>query len=378
MEFYEDPHLVYGRLRDEAPLYHNAERNIWALTRYEDVLAASRDYETFSSARGVDVVDFSYGPGDILDMDPPRHDELRRIVRDFFTPTGIRSLEGYITDRVDQLLLTLRSEGGGDLVHGFARRLPFSVICHLWGLPPEDHEQIEDWFVRMVERTPGQFEVPEDVDRAGSEMNDYIHRTLDRRRRSPTDDLLGALAVAVDNNLMSAEEINGLTRILLVAGIHTTETLIGNSLHLLADFPEERQALAERPETIPKAVEELLRWVSPVQWLTRTTTADVLLHETQMPAGSRVVLVFAAANRDERKFADADVLDLGREKNPHLAFGQGIHFCIGATLARLEARIAFTAFFQRVPRYRLSGRLERMFTGAERGFSCLPVEFFAT
>jgi len=376
LRLYDDPYPVYRELRDTAPVYRNAERGLWVLSRYADVQAAAGDWRTFTNGRGVDVdvEDFTFGPGDLLDMDPPRHDELRKILRDTFTPKAVRALEPVVAAKVDELLDGLVERGRGDFASEFARRLPFTVICELWGIPREDHDLLEDWFVRMVERAPEEMAVQDDVWVAGEEMRAYIDAAVRDRERRPRGDLLSTIAAAVADGRMTAEEVVGMTRILLVAGIHTTETLIANSLHLLAPLPDERRALAQDPSLIPVAIEELLRYESPVQWLARATTADVELHGAVIPAGERVVLLWAAANRDERHFADPDTLDLRRSPNTHMAFGQGIHFCIGAPLARLEARIAFAKLFARIPEYRVAGPVERMFTRQERGISRLPVE----
>jgi cytochrome P450 len=375
--FDDDPYPTYARLRDEAPVYYNADRDLWVLSRYHDVLAAGQDWQALSNARGVDldIDDFSFGPGDLLDMDPPRHDQLRRVLRDTFTPKNVKALEPVITTMVDQLLDPLCERGYGDFAREFAHRLPFRVICALWGVPLADHSLIEDWFARMVTRDPGQVAVQNDVWVAGEEMRSYVSEAIAERRRRPRGDLLGVIAEAVADGRMSEAEIDGMTRILLVAGVHTTETLIANSLYLLASRPDERRELAEDPSLLPTAIEELLRYESPVQWLARATTADVEYHGQVIPAGQRVVLLWAAANRDERQFPHADELDLRRSPNNHMAFGRGIHFCIGAPLARLESRIAFAALFKRIPEYEVTGPIDRMFTRNERGINQLPVEF---
>jgi cytochrome P450 len=376
LKFYDDPYPVFLQLRETAPVYHNDERRLWVLSRYSDVLAAARDWRTFVSSRGVDVdvEDYTLGPGDLLDMDPPRHDELRRILRDTFTPQSIKALEPLIVAKVDELLDPIIERGHGDLATEFAHRLPFFVVCELFGIPHEDHGLFEDWFVRMVVRDPEEMAVQDDVWVAGEEMRVYLDDAVRERRARPREDLLGSIAKAISEGRMTAEEVVGMTRILLVAGVHTTETLIANSIHLLAPLPDERQALAEDPSRIPVAVEELLRYDSPVQWLARATTAPVELHGQLIPAAERVVLVWASANRDDRHFAAGETLDLRRTPNAHLAFGQGIHFCIGAPLARLESRIAFKALFTRIPEYHIAGPIERMFTRQERGISKLPLE----
>ena len=377
LRFYEDPYPLYRHLRDHAPLYRNEERDLWVLSRYSDIQAVARDWQQFVSARGVDidVDDYSLGPGDFLDMDPPRHDELRSVLHRDFTPRRIKSLELFVRTSVSQLLDVLVEEGGGDLAKQFAQRLPLTVICELWGVPRDDHQLIENWFVRMVERIPGEVAVQDDVWVAAEEMRSYIAAAIAERRRSPRDDLLGTMAQALNEGRMHTEEVDGMTRILLVAGIHTTSTFIANSLLLLAPLPDERRQMARKPASIPAAIEELLRYETPVQWLARTAARDVQMYDTVIAGGDRLILLWASANRDERRMADPDVLDLHRPPVHHMAFGEGIHHCIGAPLARIEARIAFEEFFRRVPEYEVTGPIERMFTRQERGVASLPVRF---
>jgi cytochrome P450 len=376
LSFYEDPYPIYRQLRDLAPVYHHEKWGLWVLSRYADVQAAARDWQTFTNARGVDIdsEDFTFGPGDLLDMDPPRHDELRKILHTTFNPQGVKPLEPMISAKVEQLLDPLLERGGGDFAREFAHLLPFSVICELWGLPAEDHHLIGEWFHRMVVREPGQRTIPDDVWRAGEEMKAYLDDAVGIRCKRPRADLLSVIAQAISDGRMSAEEVVGMTRILLIAGIHTTETLIANSLVLLATLPQERRLLAANPARIPMAIEELLRYEPPVQWLARATTRSIELHGQTIPKGDRVVLQWAAANRDERYFDNPDILDLGRAPNRHMTFGQGIHFCLGAHLARLESRLALHALLTRIPDYRIVGPIERLYTHQERGISGLPLD----
>jgi cytochrome P450 len=381
LEFYDDPYPLYRRLRDSAPVYHSEKWRLWVLSRYADVQAAARDWHTFTSARGVDLDsdgDFSHGPGDLLSMDPPRHDELRKVLHRSFSANAAKQLETMIASEVEQLLDPLIARGHGDFAREFARSLPFSVICGLWGLPRDDHQLVEGWFERMLVREPGQMSVPEDVWIAREEMRAYLVNAVRERRLRPQDDLLSTIAAAVSDGRMTEDEVVGMTRILLIAGIHTTEVLIANSLLLLAEMPAARRALAEDPQRIPIAIEELLRYEPPVQWLARATTKAVELHGCVIPAGERVVLQWGAANRDERRFDTPDRIDLSRKPNTHMAFGSGIHFCLGAHLARLEGRIALQAFFTRIPEYRIAGPIERLHTHQERGISRLPLEIVDT
>jgi cytochrome P450 len=370
--FYEDPYPIYRRLRDQAPVYLNRERSIWVLSRFDDVQAAGRDWRTFSSAEGVDIDDSRLGPGSFLDADPPGHAELRKILHADFTPASLARLEPLIAAKVDALVAALLERGRVDLVDELARRLPVSVVCHLLGAPPEDHAQLERWYADMLYREPGRSDVPEIAERATREMRGYIIAAVTDRLRSPRDDLFSTIAAAHGEGRLSMDEVDGMCRLLLLAGVHTTSSLIANALMLLEDRAGDRRALAEDPGRIPNAIEELLRYLGPVQSGARVTTRDAELHGVAIPQGERVLLLWASANRDERRYPDPDTLDLGRAPIRNVAFGEGIHFCLGAPLARLEARIAFEALFTRIPEYEIVGPVERHFTFLERGIASLP------
>ena len=370
--FYEDPSPIYRRLRYEAPVYLNRERSIWVLSRFDDVQGAGRDWRTFSSAEGVDIDDSRLGPGSFLDADPPRHDELRKILHADFAPASLGRLEPLIAAKVDAIVGSLVERRRVDLVAELARRLPVSVVCDLLGAPAEDHAQLERWYADMLYREPGRSEVPEIAERATREMRGYIVAAVADRVRSPCGDLFSTIAAAHGEGRLSMDEVDGMCRLLLLAGVHTTSSLIANALMLLEDRPADRRALAEGPGRIPNAIEELLRYLAPVQSGARVTTRDVELRGVAIPQGERVLLLWASANRDERRYPDPDTLDLGRAPLRNVAFGEGIHFCLGAPLARLEARIAFEALFTRVPEYEIVGPVERHFTFLERGIASLP------
>jgi len=370
--FYEDPYPIYRGLRDEAPVYLNPERRLWVLSRFDDVQRAGRDWRTFSSAEGVDIDDSRLGPGSFLDADPPRHDELRKLLHADFSPAALRRLEPLIAAKVDALVSALLERGSVDLVDELARRLPVSVVCDLLGAPAEDHPQLEAWYAGMLHREPGRPEVTETAERATREMRDYIVAAVTERMAAPRDDLFSTIAAAHSEGRLTMEEVDGMCRLLLLAGVHTTSSLIANTLMLLEDRPGDRRALGADPARIPTAVEELLRFLAPVQSGARVTTAEVELHGTVILHGERVLLLWASANRDERRYPDPDTLDLRRTPLRNVAFGEGIHFCLGAPLARLESRIAFEALFTRIPEYEIVGPVERHFTFLERGIARLP------
>ena len=370
--FYEDPYPIYRGLRDEAPVYLNPERRLWVLSRFDDVQRAGRDWRTFSSAEGVDIDDSRLGPGSFLDADPPRHDELRKLLHADFSPAALRRLEPLIAAKVDALVSALLERGSVDLVDELARRLPMSVVCDLLGAPAADHPQLEAWYAGMLHREPGRPEVTEAAQRATGEMRAYIVAAVTERMAAPRNDLFSTIAAAHGESRLTMEEVDGMCRLLLLAGVHTASSLIANTLMLLEDRPDDRRALGADPARIPTAIEELLRYLAPVQSGARVTTAEVELHGTAIPRGERVLLLWASANRDERRYPDPDTLDLGRKPLRSVAFGEGIHFCLGAPLARLESRIAFEALFTRIPEYEIVGPVERHFTFLERGIARLP------
>jgi cytochrome P450 len=373
LSFYSDPYPIYRELRDTAPVFHNAARGAWVLSRHDDVQAAARDPQTFSSARGTDIFDFSLGPGDFLDMDPPRHDELRRILRQDFLPKNLKLLEDCVRRTVNELLDVLIERGGGDFAREFAQRLPLRMICHIFGVPAEDHQLLEDWFLRIVEQAPDQAEVSGDSVRAGEEFVAYVEQALADRRTAPRPDVFGTMSAAVTEGRLPPDEVGGMVQLLLVAGIHTTSTLLTSALLLLEHRPADRHWLAETPDRLPDAIEELLRYESPVQWLGRYALRESVIHDTLIPFGARVVLLWASANRDERRFPDPDTLDLTRPPERHIAFGEGIHFCLGAPLARMEARIALESLFRRITDYEVTGPVTPLYTHNERGIASLPV-----
>ena len=358
-------------------MYRNARRGFWALSRFADVQSAARDWETFSNRGGVDLSGSVslVGDGGFLGMDPPRHDELRRIVRDRFTPKAILGLDGALREHVGAVTARLVERGRGDLAGELARPLPLRTICALLGFPAEDDARLGQWFDAMVRRVPGTAEIPGEARSAAEAMRGYLDEAADLRARALGDDVFSALVAAEHHGELTREERTGICVLLFLAGISTAAGLISTSLYLLSVHPAQRAGLVRHPARIPGAVEELTRYVSPVQALARTTTRPVELHGSSIPEGERVLLVYGAANRDPRRFPNPDDLDLERERSRHLGFGEGIHFCLGAPLARLQLRVVLETLLPSIPDFELAGPVKWMTTPGDRGLDSLPVEF---
>lgn len=385
--FHADPYPVYRWLRDHEPVHRNERLDFWALTRYEDVFAALRDHDTFRSGRGT-VLEMM-GPDYerwmdrqpmILFLDPPRHTRLRKLVSHVFRPRAIACMEPYIRDLVVRLCDRIAAAGGGDLVADFAAPLPANVIFEMLGVPEEERPAVREWIDRSLDRVPEPPHIPPHAIEAQARNIAYCQRLLERHRKEPRDDLIGELLAAeIDDDehgprTLTDGEILGFIGLLGGAGNETTTKLIANTLLLLQRHPDARRIVLEDPARIADAVEESLRYWPPAQYNGRTTARDVTLHGVTIPAGAKVLLFIASANRDERRFVDPDRFDLDRpDRDAHLAFGSGIHFCLGAPLARTEARIAVEVFLERFPDYVIDEqRLVRVQSSNVHGLAAAP------
>jgi cytochrome P450 len=382
-EFHEDPYPTYRRLREEAPLYRNDALSFWALSRYRDVLAASLDWETYSSAEGttlerVDPRLFETRPM-IIFQDPPRHDRLRKLVSRAFTPRRVASLEPFIRATVSRLLDAVAREGGGDFVRDVSMPLPMEVIFTLLGVPDGDRRQLREWMDVSLERDHGTPAIPERAMIGMMQMMQYWPEFLANLRRRPDDGLVSALLTAeVEDDdgtptRLTDGEIIGFCNLIGAAGNETVTKLLANACVLFARHPDQYRTILDDPGTIPDAVEEALRFSSPSQYQGRMTTADVTWHGETVPKGSRILLLTGSANRDEREFADPDRFDVRRRPEQHLALGHGVHFCLGASLARLESRVALEEFSRRFPRYTVDeGGCVRVHMSNVHGFEHVP------
>jgi cytochrome P450 len=319
------------------------------LSRYADVSAALRNHQVFSSAQGIgsDREETRM----MISTDPPDHTQLRSLVNKAFTPRMIAGLEPRIRRITDELLDTSLVDGRFDLTGDLAIPLPVTVIAELLGVEPERREDFKRWsdaFIGTGSDSMDREQYQAHNDRAFAEFTAYFGQMVERRRRDRRNDLISALVIAQeDRNALSTEDILWFCLLLLVAGNETTTNLISNSMLALTERPEHLARLTADPGLIPSMVEEALRYDSPVQGLFRTTTRDVAVAGTTIPADRKVLLLYASANRDGAQFPEPDRFDITRSPNNHLAFGYGIHFCLGAPLARLEARVAWETLLRR-------------------------------
>ena len=378
-----DPYPVWKRLRDEAPLYVNEKYGFFALSRFDDVEKASVDWHTYSSAKGtvLELIkgDYDIPPGSIIFDDPPRHDLYRGLLSRVFTPRKVAALEPKVREFCARSLDPLVDGGRFDFVGDLGAQMPMRTIGMLLGIPEDDQEALRDQIdegLRLDEGT-----MPDLSARlAGSEATSALAEYIDWRYENPSDDLMTDLIQAEfedhtgDRRRLTRDEVVGYVNLLAAAGNETTTRLIGWTGKVLAENPEQRAELVEDRSLIPGAIEELLRYESPSPVQARFVTADVEHHGTAVPKGSAILLLTASGNRDERKFPNGEAFDIHRKIDHHLAFGYGIHFCLGAALARLEGRIALDEVLNRFPSWDVDwDNAVQARTSTVRGWEKLPV-----
>ncbi len=370
-EFADHAYEIYRELRDEHPLYRDEARGSWALSRYDDVRGAAADPATFSS-EGTSI---SVGLLPMIQqLDPPRHDQLRDLLWKAFTPKRVAALEPRIREIAGELIDAFAGEGRCDLLHQFASQLPSRVIGELIGIPPERLGAFLEWTEALITADPGR----DWEDNPFALIYQEFTKLLDERRSEPRDDLMSALIDAeIDGRGLSQEELLGFCFLLVVGGNDTTTNLLANGAVLLARHPQQREELIRDPAAIPQAVEEMLRFESPTQALPRVARRDVEIHGQTLRAGEEVSLVWGAANHDERRFSDPERFDIHRENNRHLALGHGVHFCMGAHLARLEGRVSFEELLRRLPRYELEAEPRWQASRWARAYQSVPIRFEA-
>ncbi len=380
-----DPYPVWRRLREETPLYYNEKHDFYALSRFEDVEGGLKDWQTYSSKRGTLLelikADFDIPPGSIIFDDPPGHDEHRGILSRAFTPRKMAAIEPKVREFCARSLDPLVGAGGFDFIADIGAEMPMRTIGMLLGIPEQDQQALRDRMdhgLRMDEDGA----VPDAADfSAGLEQANAFADYIDWRADHPSDDLMTELlnaefddsASGTRRRLTRAELLNFIN-LLAAAGNETTTRLIGWTGKVLAEHPDQRRQIAEDRELVPQAIEEVLRYEAPSPVQARYVTADVEHHGRTVPEGSAILLLNGAANRDDRKFPDGDSFDIHRKLGHHLSFGYGLHFCLGAALARLEARVALDEILQRFPEWDVDWeKAKQARTSTVRGWESLPV-----
>ncbi|MCX7620346.1 MAG: cytochrome P450 [Acidimicrobiales bacterium] len=374
----DDPYPLFARLRAEAPIAWNEELGFWALSKHADVLEVSKDPYRFCSGRGILLMDLRRElpdvPGALLYVDPPEHGRYRRLVQPAFAPSKIRALEPVIRQRARVLLDHVSPNEPVDVVEALAVPFPLLVIADMLGVPERDWPDMRRWTDALIELAT---EPSEENNAIAAEMATYFLERIAERAVDPGDDLVSTLAtVTVDGEKLDEAELMMFCGQLLVAGNETTRNLISAGLVALAEHPDQWERLVADAELISRAVEELLRWTTPVISFMRTATVDTEIGGLPIAEGDHLLLLYASANRDEEVFGPtADQLDVGREPNAQLAFGFGEHYCIGAALARLEGRIMLEELLQRFRRVEPAGPVTRLASTVIAGITSAPLVF---
>ncbi|WP_460356315.1 cytochrome P450 [Mycobacterium sp. ZZG] len=383
-DYFDNPYEIYRRMRDEAPLYYDAEGDFYALTRHADVAAALKDHESFSSARGCDLamVRSEEGPvKSIIFMDPPEHRHMRSLLNKAFTPRAIQSQRDTIIELVEHYLSQVDPDNF-DVVQDFSGPFPVEVITRMAGVPEEFRQQVRHWIDKGLERKPGQLEWSDENMQANIDSGVYYYGLVQERRQNPQDDMISRLIEAEipgENGQMRKLddiEITGFTTLLGGAGAETVTKLVGSAVVEFARHPEQWQMLLDDRSLVPDAVEELLRYVGPVQYNVRYTVKEAHVPSGTIPAHKPVFLMKAAANRDPRAFDDAETFDITRDRTQaqNLGLGYGIHSCLGAALARLETTIALEHLLDFMPRFEVDfDGLEKVHMQNVAGYHHVPV-----
>jgi len=375
-----DPFPLYARLRAEAPVAWNADHGFWALTGHPEVQHAGVDPQTFCSGQGILVQEIGTeyaSPPTMMHTDPPAHTRYRRLVQPGFKPTVVRNLEDTVRAHARRLIDAVEPGTVLDLLPALSVPFPLQVICSLLGVDGDRWPKFYEWSEAVI---PGAVDWPaEKIGALQLEMWEFLVGTAKARRAEPRDDVISAIATAApEGDELSDDELAMFLVQLLVAGNETTRNLLSGGLLALADRPDQWARLRDDRSLVPAAVEELLRWTTPVISFLRTATRDTELRGQPIAAGEPVLLVYASANRDEAVFGPtADRLDVGRDPNPHLAFGFGPHFCLGAALARLEGRVVLEALLDRFAAVEPAGPIERAPSPVIAGVRRAPVVFTA-
>jgi cytochrome P450 len=385
-EYFNDPYDLYRRMRDHSPVYFNEQYEFWAMFRYDDVCAAHRDWQTFSSAHGVDLSTLHADPeiikmyASIIMMDPPEHDRLRALVSRVFTPRAVGALEPMVREVIVSFLAPFDDADSFDAVADFSGPFPVEIISRMLGVPEGERQQIRHWLDIGLHREPGQMDpTPEGV-QAQMESGLYFYELTEAKRRNPADDMISRLTlVEVDRGdgettRLDNREIAGFAGLLGGAGAETVTKLVGNAVYLFATHPDQYTKVIDDPAKIPGAVEEILRYHPPSQYQGRYSVQESTHGDVTIPAGFPTILVTGSASRDERFYHEPDVFNVDRQPSLALGLGYGIHSCLGAALARMESRIAIEELAKRWPRYDVNEEgLARVQMSNVAGYSNVPI-----
>ncbi|MGZ5377434.1 MAG: cytochrome P450 [Mycobacterium sp.] len=383
-EFFDNPYEIYARMRDEAPIYYDEDADFYAITRHADVAAALKDHESFSSSRGcnLSMVKSSEPPQkSIIFMDPPDHRHMRSLLNKAFTPRAIQSQHETVTELVEHYL-SQADPDNFDVVQDFSGPFPVEVITRMAGVPEDYRQQVRHWIDKGLEVKPGQIELSEENMQANIDSGIYYYSLVQERRQNPQDDMISRLIAAEipgengEMRRLDDIEITAFTSLLGGAGAETVTKLVGSAVVEFARHPEQWQMLLDDRSLVPAAVEELLRYVGPVQYNVRFTLKEAELPSGTIPAHKPVFMLQAAANRDPRAFDDAETLDINRDRSQaqNLGLGYGIHSCLGAALARLESVIALEHLLDFMPRFEVDfDGLQRVHMQNVAGYHHVPV-----
>ncbi len=384
-EYFDNPYEIYKRMRDEAPIYYDEQEDFYALSRHADVAAAFKDHESFSSARGCDLAMVRTGEvpqKSIIFMDPPDHRHMRSLLNKAFTPRAIQSQRETVIELVEHYL-SKADPDNFDVVQDFSGPFPVEVITRMAGVPEDFRQQVRHWIDTSLERLPGQIDFSERNMQANLDSAMYYYSLVQERRENPQDDMISRLIAAEipddAGNLRKLDdiEITGFTTLLGGAGAETVTKLVGSAVVVFAQHPDQWQMLLDDRSRIPDAVEELLRYVGPVQYNVRYSVKDVELPSGTVPANKPVFVMGASANRDPRAFDNAETFDITRDRTQaqNLGLGYGIHSCLGAALARMESAIALDRLLDFMPRYEVDfDGLQRVTMQNVAGYHHVPVK----
>ncbi|MEE2769174.1 MAG: cytochrome P450 [Actinomycetota bacterium] len=381
---HEDPYETYRRLRDEQPAYWNAELSFWALSRFEDVLGAFRDHETFSSAGGIALesrrrIDMPARVFEqMIEMDPPEHTVFRQLVSRVFTGQRVARLEAEVRQIVIGYINTVVEAGHCDLVTDITGPFPMDAIAAVLGLPKADRAELRALADKILIRDDSSMNIPAEALEGMIGLVDYFTVDLSRRAGGAGEGLISDLVTCdVNGRALTESELLGFCVLFVIAGHETTTKMVANAVEILSRHSDQRRALVEDPGLVSDAVEEVLRFHNSTQYMHRTLIRDIEMHGQTMKAEDSVLLLIGAANHDEREFGStAGLFDIRRRPDRHLAFGYGAHFCLGAALARMEGRVALEEIHRRMPDYEVDHEKKVRFHSSNvTGWTSLPVTF---